>query len=161
MRIAAAGVLAIAITVVGAGRATSYAMLPLGSIIAGAHITQRFGCTDLLLEPYDPDCPSRHFHSGLDLAAPAGTVVRSATAGIAYVGFDPDGAGRYVAVSFDSRTRLLYCHLSAITVVEGDEVSMGEMVGAVGATGMATGPHLHFEVQVDRRPVDPETWRRS
>jgi len=161
MRMAAVGALAIAITFVGAGRASSHAMLPLGSIISGAHVTQRFGCTDLLLEPFDPDCPSRHFHSGIDLAAPAGTVIRAATAGIAHVGFDSDGAGRYVAVSFDSRTRLLYCHLSAITVIEGEEVSVGEMVGTVGATGMATGPHLHFEIQVDGRPVNPEQWLGS
>lgn len=135
-------------------------MLPLGSIVAGAHLTQPFGCTDLLLEPFDPDCPSRHFHSGVDLAAPTGAVVRAATAGIAHVGFDPDGAGRYVAVLFDRHTRLLYCHLSAITVVEGEDVLVGEMVGAVGSTGMATGPHLHFEIQVDGRSINPETWLR-
>ncbi len=160
MKVAAAGVLAIAITFVGAARATSYAMLPLASIVAGAHVTQRFGCTDLLLEPFDPDCPSRHFHSGIDLAAPAGAVVRAAAAGIAHVGFDPDGAGRYVAVRFDRHTRLLYCHLSAVTVLDGQVVAVGEMVGAVGATGMATGPHLHLEIQVDGRAIDPERWLR-
>ena len=160
MRVAAAGVLAIALTIVGAARATSYAVLPLGAIVSGAHVTQRFGCTDLVLEPVEPACPGRHFHTGVDLAAPAGSVVRAATAGIAHVGFDPDGAGRYVAVWFDGHTRLLYCHLSAVTVLDGHQVSVGEMVGAVGATGMATGPHLHFEIQVDGWPVDPEKWLR-
>jgi murein DD-endopeptidase MepM/ murein hydrolase activator NlpD len=158
---AAAGLLAIAITVVGAARTTSYAALPLRSIVGGALVTQGYGCTDLLLEPHDPECPSRHFHSGVDLAARSGSVVRAATAGIAHVGFDPDGAGRYVAVWFDRHTRLLYCHLSAVTVLDGQDVSVGEMVGTVGATGLATGPHLHFEIQVDGRPVDPEQWLGS
>jgi len=150
--------LAIAITVVGAGRVAGHLTLPLRAIVTGSHVSQPFGCTDLLLEPFDPDCPSRHFHTGVDLAARSGSVVRAAAAGIAHVGFDPEGAGRYVAVWFDSRTRLLYCHLSAVTVIDGHDVAVGEMVGAVGATGMATGPHLHFEIQVDGRPVDPEKW---
>ena len=158
---ATVGAVALAITIVGTARATGYAVLPLRSIVAGALVTQGFGCTDLLLEPYDPDCPSRHFHSGVDLAARSGSVVRAAAAGIARVGFDPDGAGRYVAVWFDSHTRLLYCHLSAITVIDGQDVSMGEMVGTVGVTGLATGPHLHFEIQVDGRPVNPEQWLGS
>lgn len=160
MRIAAAGALAIAITIVAAGRAASHAALPIGAIVTGAHVSQPFGCTDLALEPVEPACPSRHFHTGVDLAAPMGAVVRAATAGTAHVGFDPDGAGRYVAVWFDSHTRALYCHLSAVTVLDGDDVSIGEMLGTVGATGMATGPHLHFEVQVDGRPINPETWLR-
>src|SRR5258705_5420789 len=111
MKIAAAGVLAIAITFVGAARSTSYAMLPLASIVAGAHVTQRFGCTDLLLEPFDPDCPSRHFHSGIDLAAPAGAVVRAATAGIAPLRFGPDGAGGHLDAWVDRHTRPVYCQL--------------------------------------------------
>ena len=161
MKMAGVGALAIAITIVGAGRVSGHAILPLSAIVAGAHVTQRFGCTDLALEPVEPACPGRHFHTGIDLAAPQGSVVRAATPGTAHVGFDPDGAGRYVAVWFDSRTRLLYCHLSAIAVVDGQDVSVGEMVGAVGATGAATGPHLHFEIQVEGAPVEPEAWLRS
>ncbi len=57
--------------------------------------------------------------------------------------------------------RVLYCHLSIVQVVAGESVMPGEVIGEVGATGLATGPHLHFEVQVDGWAVDPVTWLAS
>jgi murein DD-endopeptidase MepM/ murein hydrolase activator NlpD len=121
-------------------------------------MTQPFGCTKLQLEPFDPYCPSRHFHTGVDLGAPRGTPVHAAAGGTATVGFDPGGAGLYVAVALDSHVRVLYCHLSAALVADSAQVVVGEVIGQVGATGLATGPHLHFEVQVDGRAVDPVAW---
>jgi murein DD-endopeptidase MepM/ murein hydrolase activator NlpD len=57
--------------------------------------------------------------------------------------------------------RVLYCHLSRVQVVAGDSVTPGQVIGEVGATGLATGAHLHFEVQVDGRAVDPVNWLAS
>jgi murein DD-endopeptidase MepM/ murein hydrolase activator NlpD len=100
-------------------------------------------------------------HTGVDLAARAGAPVHAASAGAASVGFDPQGAGLYVAVSSDGNVRVLYCHLAAALVVGTQQVTAGEVIGEIGSTGLATGPHLHFEVQVDGRAVDPVTWLAS
>jgi murein DD-endopeptidase MepM/ murein hydrolase activator NlpD len=132
--------------------------LPIDSLVHGAVLTQPFGCTALALEPFDPLCPTRHVHTGVDLASPAGTPVHSATSGVAHVGYDPAGAGLYVAVNFGAHVRVLYCHLFTAAVVSGQPVEPGEAIGTVGASGLATGPHLHFEVQVDGRSVDPVRW---
>jgi murein DD-endopeptidase MepM/ murein hydrolase activator NlpD len=100
-------------------------------------------------------------HTGIDLAARLGTAVYSATSGTARVGFDPDGAGNFVVVSADAHARVIYCHLSAVGVVNGQTLSAGQVIGALGSTGKSTGPHLHFEVQVDGRAIDPIPWLAS
>jgi murein DD-endopeptidase MepM/ murein hydrolase activator NlpD len=142
---------------VAASQVPSVARLQLGGVVVGAVVSQPFGCTSVELEPYDPFCPGGHVHTGIDLAARAGTAVQSATVGTAHVGYDPNGAGLYVLV-VDGRARIFYCHLSDVRVINGQSVSPGQVIGTVGATGMATGPHVHFEVQVDGRSVDPTTW---
>ena len=139
----------------------SHARLPLAGVVKGAVITQPFGCTSLDLEPYDPFCPGRHVHTGIDLAAPLGTAVHSASAGTAHVGFDPAGAGHYVVVNVDAHIRVFYCHLSAIGVVNGQTVTSGLVIGALGQSGMATGPHVHLEVQRDGTSIDPARWLAS
>jgi murein DD-endopeptidase MepM/ murein hydrolase activator NlpD len=149
---------ALMIWLYGASRVSSDEKLTLALIVPGAVMTQPFGCSSLVLEPFDPSCPSHHTHTGVDLAAPAGTPVHAAAAGTASVGFDPEGAGLYVAVASDSHVRVLYCHLSATAVKGGDLVIAGQVIGEVGATGLATGPHLHFEVQVDGHAIDPIAW---
>lgn len=132
--------------------------LPATSVVPEAVITQPFGCTTLTLEPFDPLCPSRHVHTGVDLAAPAGTEVRAATGGIAHVGYDSAGAGLYVAVTAGGGVRVLYCHLFTTAVRTGQSVIAGDEIGTVGSSGLATGPHLHLEVQLDGRSVDPVRW---
>jgi murein DD-endopeptidase MepM/ murein hydrolase activator NlpD len=132
--------------------------LPVSSVVYGAKITQPFGCTDLELEPWDAFCPLHRIHTGIDLAAPAGADVHSVTRGVARLGDDPDGAGLYVLVLVDSHVRVLYCHLSEFRVRTGETVKPGQVLGLLGSTGNSTGPHVHFEVQVDGKPVDPATW---
>lgn len=145
----------------GASQIPSHLRLTLASVVVGAVVTQPFGCTSLELEPYVPFCPGRHMHTGIDLAAKSGTAVYSATGGTARVGFDPNGAGIYVVVNVDPHARVIYCHLSAVGVVNGQLVSVGQVIGALGSTGRSTGPHLHFEVQVDGRSIDPVPWLAS
>ena|SRR5450631_41297 len=146
---------------VGASKVSSLEKLTLAAIVPGAALTQPFGCSALTLEPFDPYCPTHHIHTGVDLAANEGTPVHAASGGMASVGFDPQGAGLYVAVSSDGNVRVLYCHLAVALVVGTQQVTAGEVIGEVGSTGLATGPHLHFEVQVDGRAVDPITWLAS
>jgi murein DD-endopeptidase MepM/ murein hydrolase activator NlpD len=158
LRVAGIGAVAAAVWLVAASQVPSHARLPIERVVVGAVVTQPFGCTTLTLEPFDPFCPSRHIHTGIDLAAPTGTDVHAATAGIASVGFDAAGAGLYVLVHVDDHVRIFYCHLSRLLVKAGDPVTPGEVIGLVGSTGRATGPHVHFEIQVDRVAVDPAVW---
>jgi murein DD-endopeptidase MepM/ murein hydrolase activator NlpD len=158
LAIASAGIVT---WLVGATLVPTHVRLPLASVVVGATVTQVFGCTPLDLEPFDPNCPSHHFHTGIDLAAPLGADVYSATAGTAFTGYDPAGAGNFVEVVVDAHVRVLYCHLSAIRIESGHPVMAGEVIGLVGATGLATGPHVHFQVDVDGVPVDPATFLAS
>ena len=144
-----------------AGHVPSHVRLPIEEVVVAAKVSQPFGCTTLELEPFDPFCPGHHVHTGIDLAAPAGTEVHSATAGTAHIGLDPSGAGNYVVVVVDAHTRIYYCHLSQFRVRSGESVSPDRVIGLVGATGLATGPHVHFEVQVDGTSVDPVAWLAS
>ena len=141
-----------------ASRAAEQVRRPVSSVVHGAVVSQGFGCTDVQLEPFDPLCPSRHVHTGVDLAAPAGSPVYAATAGGVRVGYDPSGAGLYISVAFDERVRILYCHLLEARVATGAKIAAGDLIGLVGSTGLSTGPHVHFEVQVDGRSIDPVVW---
>ncbi len=97
-------------------------------------------------------------HTGVDLAAPTGTRVDAAAAGVvSFAGYDPGGYGKYVVIDHPDRTSTYYAHLSAFApgLEAGMTVAQGQRIGAVGSTGAATGPHLHFEVRVDDQPVDP------
>lgn len=161
IRLLAVGGAGLAVFLVGAAQVPSHVRLPVASVVAGATITQPFGCTSLELEPFDASCPSHHTHTGIDLAAPAGQDVHSATAGRAITGYDPFGAGNFVAVVVDPHVRILYCHLQGFAVRTGEAVAAGDVVGYVGATGLATGPHVHLQVDVDGIPVDPAVFLRS
>jgi murein DD-endopeptidase MepM/ murein hydrolase activator NlpD len=161
LRVAAICIAVATVWALAAGRVAGEQRLPLPSIVPGAVETLPFGCTAFTLEPFDPLCPGFHIHTGVDLAAPAGAAVHAATSGIAHAGFDQGGAGLYVAVAVGEHVRVLYCHLSRVLIVSGESVTVGQVIGEVGATGLATGAHLHFEVQVDGRAVDPVTWLAS
>jgi murein DD-endopeptidase MepM/ murein hydrolase activator NlpD len=95
-------------------------------------------------------------HTGLDFAAPSGTPIRSATAGVV-VATGYDGAYGYrTVVRNPAGTMLWYCHQSDVDVHPGERVHRGEPIGAVGTTGNVTGAHLHLEVHpAGGAPVDP------
>jgi murein DD-endopeptidase MepM/ murein hydrolase activator NlpD len=100
----------------------------------------------------------KRFHSGLDFRVPSGTPVAAAGSGlVVFAGQQAGGWGKFVVVDHGSGVRTLYAHLSRIDVKLGQRVSSGATVGLVGATGDATGPHLHFEVLVRGAAVDPQT----
>jgi Peptidase family M23 len=95
-------------------------------------------------------------HTGVDLAAPTGTVIDAAHAGrVSTVGYDGDGYGNYTVIATEN-VDVYYAHQTSIDVREGQIVAAGQPIGTVGQTGNTTGPHLHFEVRVDDQAVDPE-----
>jgi murein DD-endopeptidase MepM/ murein hydrolase activator NlpD len=96
------------------------------------------------------------FHAGIDLPAPAGTDVAAAAPGVVtWAAPRGGGWGLLVVVRHPLGVRTLYAHLESIDVHVGQQVSGGAVLGRVGATGDATGPHLHFEVRVHGAAVDP------
>ncbi len=125
-------------------------------------ITQGFGCTSYPFEPYDPTCPSHHFHSGIDLATDYGAAVHAADGGIVHNftmgcgwGGGLCGYGRYVVIVHAGGFTTLYGHLSSWAVGDGVQVDKDTVIGYEGSTGNSTGPHLHFEIDLGGTPVDP------
>jgi hypothetical protein len=103
----------------------------------------------------------RSFHSGIDIAAPAGTPVRTCADGIVKIAeYMRNGYGKLVVIEHEEELSSYYGHLSKIQVRRGDRVRRGEPIGSVGATGRATGPHLHFEVRRGETALDPDAFLR-
>ncbi|HQL31753.1 MAG: Murein DD-endopeptidase MepM [Spirochaetes bacterium ADurb.Bin269] len=103
----------------------------------------------------DPFTGVRSFHTGIDLAAPTGTLIKAALDGkIATSGYSPV-YGNYVIISHDGGYQTLYGHLSSISVKRGQRIVQGATVGRVGNTGYSTGSHLHFSVYKSGKTIDP------
>lgn len=95
-------------------------------------------------------------HAGVDIKASYGADVLAAAPGIvSQVGWDRDGYGNFVRIRHDHIFETLYAHLSRVLTREGKRVRRGAVIGKVGQTGNATGPHLHYEVRKNGQPVDP------
>lgn len=94
-------------------------------------------------------------HSGIDIPADRGAVILAAADGtVAETGFDPS-RGNYLVLDHGDGLTTMYAHCRNVDVKEGDTVQAGEMIAAVGSTGMSTGPHLHFEVRQDGEAQNP------
>ena len=103
-----------------------------------------------------PVTGERKGHTGVDYAAPTGTPVYTVGAGKVDFAGTKTGYGKIVIVRHrNPAIETRYAHLSRIDVKQGDTVSAGDLVGAIGSTGVATGPHLHFEWRIDGEAVNP------
>ena len=94
------------------------------------------------------------YHTGVDLAARRGTGIKASMEGIVTLVSNEGDYGKHIKIRCNNVTTL-YAHCSEIFVKEGQIVAQGQEIGAVGSTGNSTGPHLHFEIRVDDRFVDP------
>ncbi|WP_104657852.1 M23 family metallopeptidase [Ralstonia insidiosa] len=132
-----------------------------GTLMAGLRFTWPVQATRISSdfgERTHPVTGVHHGHSGVDLAAPTGRAVRASEAGVvAHIGNERRGYGKYVVIRHPEGLTSYYAHLSKIDpkLRVGMHIERAQRVGAVGRTGTATGPHLHFEVRRDDRPVDP------
>jgi len=128
----------------GPRRSLSAFLLPLRG-----PVTSRFGFRR------HPIFRLRQFHQGVDIAAPRGSQVLAAFDGkVLFAGWY-GGYGKLVILDHGGGTSTLYGHLSAILVKPGQVVARGRLIGNVGSTGYSTGPHLHYEVRQNGRPIEP------
>src|SRR6266571_2067599 len=94
-------------------------------------------------------------HTGLDLVAPIGTPIHAPLAGVVLLVFSAADSGLNIHLVHTDRITTIYAHLSRSLVRQGDRIEAGRIIGYTGASGMVTGPHLHFAVMVDGNLVDP------
>jgi murein DD-endopeptidase MepM/ murein hydrolase activator NlpD len=122
-----------------------------------ATISQPFGPSTFWYEPAYGGYA--HFHTGIDLVEPFGSPVYAADDGVvALVGSSSSGYGNYVVIAHSGGWDTLYGHLSTAVVKVGQLVTQGQVVGLEGSTGNSTGAHVHFELRINQRPVDPRPY---
>ncbi len=121
----------------------------LASPLAFSRVTSGFSMR------FHPILQTWRAHLGVDYAAPKGTTIRNVGAGVVETAGTMGGYGNAVVVKHNNGHTTLYAHMSKILVKRGQSVSQGQTLGLVGATGWATGPHLHFEFRVNGKHQDP------
>ena len=130
--------------------------LPFGRPLAGnLEVTSSFGAR------LDPFLGRPAMHTGVDFREENGSDVRATAAGRVTAAGPTGGYGVMVEVDHGHGLATRYAHLSAVAVEVGQIVGKGAVVGEVGSTGRATGPHLHYETRIDGEPVDPERFLQA
>ena len=94
-------------------------------------------------------------HTGTDIAAVSGTKIKSATEGQVVLVSEEGDYGKHIKIQI-GEVSIIYAHCNALYVNEGDMVTQGQEIAEVGSTGNSTGPHLHFEIRISERTVDPQ-----
>ena len=130
--------------------------VPLRKPLAGSlDVTSSFGAR------LDPFFGRAAMHTGIDLRKPLGETVRATAGGLVTIAGADGGYGNLVEIDHGNGLRTRYAHLGSISVAVDQKVGPGAIVGRVGSTGRATGPHLHYEVRIDGEPVDPTRFLKA
>ncbi|HET9630370.1 MAG TPA: M23 family metallopeptidase [Novosphingobium sp.] len=116
---------------------------------SGVSLTSPFGARAA------PLAGASRLHAGLDLAAPYGSAVVARSPGLVVAAGWAGGYGNCVVIDHGGGVQTRYGHLSRIAVRVGEHVEPGALLGAVGSTGLSTGPHLHYEVRVNGAAINP------
>jgi murein DD-endopeptidase MepM/ murein hydrolase activator NlpD len=103
----------------------------------------------------DPINGTGAFHAGLDFRGPIGAPIYAAAKGVVSFAGVRSGYGNCVEIDHGNGLKTRYAHMSHIAATVGQAVAAGNVIGAIGSTGRSTGPHLHFEVRINDRPVNP------
>ncbi|MGB7433529.1 MAG: M23 family metallopeptidase [Ahrensia sp.] len=122
---------------------------PVANPANGFSLSSRFG------NRRDPIIGRTAFHAGLDFRTPTGTPIKASGDGVVIKAGRNGGYGKMVEIKHPSGLTTRYAHLSKIYVKKGQAVATGSTVGAAGSTGRSTGPHLHYEVRQNGKPLDP------
>jgi murein DD-endopeptidase MepM/ murein hydrolase activator NlpD len=119
-------------------------------------ISQYWGCTSWPYERYVASCPYPHeFHDGLDISAPCCPPIVAADAGLAHTYYSWGGYGLHVVIIHGNGWATLYGHMSGFAIHDGQFVGRGQVIGSEGSTGNSSGPHVHFEIDVNGGSVNP------
>jgi murein DD-endopeptidase MepM/ murein hydrolase activator NlpD len=102
--------------------------------------------------------PTGEFHGGIDQRGALGTPIHAAAAGVVKIVQPFNVLGGTVAIDHGQGLETMYLHMSKLNVAVGDHVAKGDVIGYVGATGRANGPHLHWVVYVNGVPQNPQQW---
>lgn len=129
--------------------------IPLEKPVPSAAITSSYG------PRLDPFLGRMAMHTGIDFRAVTGTPVHAPAPGKVTFAGRNGGYGNSVEITHPSGVTTRFAHMSRIAVKEGDEVALNDTLGYVGTTGRSTGPHLHYEVRLDDRPLDPMPFVRA
>ena len=117
--------------------------------VEGGVITSKFGRR----ENASPGIPKNH--TGIDIAMNLGTKIKSATDGEVVLVSEEGDYGKHIKVQI-GEVSVIYAHCNNIYVKHGDKIKQGQEIGEVGSTGNSTGPHLHFEIRLREKPIDPQ-----
>ncbi len=101
------------------------------------------------------------FHTGIDISAPIGTPIRATADGVVKSAAMTNGYGREVILDHGHNLETCYAHMSGFTVIAGQSVVRGQVIGYVGVSGRTTGAHLHYEVRIRNTPVNPHKYLRD
>ena len=123
--------------------------------VEGYRLTSSFGSRN------DPFRRGRRMHNGLDMAGPIGTPIYATADGIVGRAQWLGGYGKYVEINHGGEIQTRYGHMSRILVEPGARVTRGQLIGRMGSTGRSTGSHLHYEVRIAGRPVNPMPFMTS
>jgi len=123
-------------------------LLPLGRPLKGP-ITSRYG------KRRDPLNKKSAFHTGIDFRGKRGEKIRSTADGIVKKAFKNGGYGNYVMIDHGNGYTTSFSHMQKYLVRRGDQIKRGQVIGLVGNTGRSTGPHLHYEVALDGKTINP------
>jgi len=131
------------------------AVHPVGWPTDGGWVSSGFGLRS------DPFTGRTAYHEGVDIASRFGSVIKAMGGGVVSYAGQKDGYGLTVEITHGSGYTTRYAHCSAVLVRVGDRVDKGQDVAQIGSSGRSTGPHLHFEVLRDNKPVNPGTYLKS
>jgi murein DD-endopeptidase len=122
---------------------------------ASHRVTSRFGYR------VHPVLKTRKKHTGIDVAISTGTALHAAAAGRVVYATKDGINGKFVKINHGNGLTSAYCHASKLLVKRGEKIKQGQKIALSGMTGRATGPHLHFQIEIDDVPIDPELFIRS
>ncbi len=132
-----------------------YFATPMGSPVEEGYTSSRFGWRR------HPRTGKRDFHSGVDVAAWPGTPVRATADGVVSFAGWSGGSGKLVVIEHGFGFTTVYAHNKKIAVKVGQRVKRGDVIAYVGSTGNTTGPHVHYEVWIDKKPVNPRSYMEA
>ncbi len=122
--------------------------IPLGRPVQGP-VTSRFG------KRKDPVNKKKGFHTGIDFRGKRGDKIYATADGIVKKAFTNGGYGKYILIGHNNGYTTSFAHLQTLLVKKGEKIRRGQLVGLVGNTGRSTGPHLHYEINLNKKPVNP------